>query len=180
MPEFPVVVAAPNPARVHGNARLLTGHHPHWERRQYLGGIFRTDHFRTCSFCGSIHPADLVELLVAGGSWLEAAGKPNKRLLLTPNPIAGQLVCIGSISGPVFSRGEEPLTLGDKLKAPAAQDLCPTIAERLAGHYERPLYEAAPSIIPQPIFHDHSPGALWEQIQTASLKGESNVSLYRA
>jgi hypothetical protein len=177
MPEFPPF--APSPARVHENARAYTGHHPHWHRREYRGGLYRTDHFRTCSYCGSIHPSDLADLLEAGESWLEDGGKPEKRLLMTPNPIAGDLVCFGSCPGPVFSRGNWPLTLQEKLMAPAAQDLCPSIGERLAGHFERQLYEPAPSLIPQPIFHDHTTDRQWGEILIAAARGESNASLSR-
>jgi hypothetical protein len=177
MPEFPPF--APSPARVHENARAHTGHHPHWEQREYRGGLFRTDHFRTCSYCGCIHPADLAELLEAGQSWLEECGKPEKRLLMTPNPVAGELVSMGSSPGPVFRRDVWPMTLKDKLLAPAAPDLCPSMGERLAGHFERPLLEPAPRMIPQPIFQDHMTERFWGEILVASARGENNASLPR-
>lgn len=169
MPEFP---SSPSPARVHGNARAYTGHHPHWTRREYQGGLWRTDHFRTCSYCGSIHPEDLLDLLEAGGSWLEEVrGKPEKRILLTPNPVAGELVCIGSWPAPAFARDAKPRTLRERMLAPAAKGLNPSIGERLAGHLERSVFEPAPSHVPQPIFHEHLHERLWQWVQAASSGG---------
>jgi hypothetical protein len=164
MPEFPM--ATPHPARVHERMRSLVGHHPHWRRASYAGGLYCTAHFRTCSICGSIHPSDMAALLRAGHSRLEpeSTAKPHKRILITPNPIAGRSVQIGSTPGPVFDRGRWPQTLRDRLKDPAAQPQHPSIGERLACHFEHPSFEPAPPFIAQPFFLEHASAEQWEEI----------------
>lgn len=68
--------------------------------------------FRTCSYCGSIHPEDLVKAIAAGAKlggsdW--KYGWPHKFYISEiPNPNAGKLVCRISGSGPL------PLTDADR------------------------------------------------------------------
>lgn len=58
--------------------------------------------FRSCSYCGSVHPADLLELLdkgaqLGGSDW--KYGWPHKFYIsYIPNPLAGQVVEMGSRS----------------------------------------------------------------------------------
>jgi hypothetical protein len=161
------------PGRVHQNARALSGHHPCWIRQEYAGGIWRRDHYRICSYCGCIHPADMHELLLAGGSRLEAAAKPGKHIFFTPNPIAGELCQRGSIPGRIFPAGGSPQTLRDRLRKPARPDLEfePSLGERLAGHFERPCLEQAPAMISQPFFGEHTTAAQWAEIEAAASRG---------
>lgn len=60
--------------------------------------------FRSCSYCGSIHPEDLITLL-AGGATMHGAdwkyGWPHKFYVTNiPNPHAGKTVEIGGKAGP--------------------------------------------------------------------------------
>lgn len=55
--------------------------------------------FRTCFYCGSMHPEDLVAALEAGAKlggsdW--KYGWPHKFYVEVPNPLAGQIVQVGS------------------------------------------------------------------------------------
>jgi hypothetical protein len=170
MPDV-LVAQTPSPARVHQNARALIGHHPYWARRSYQGGLWCRDHYRICSLCGCIHPADMIELLLAGASRLEAASKPGKSFFFTPNPIAGELVRMGSMPGRVFD--DQPRSLRARLIAPPSAHLPfpPTMNERLACHFERPCLEPAPEMIAQPFFDEHTTGPQWAEIEAAAAKG---------
>lgn len=172
MAEFPVLTLAP--ARVHERARALTGHHPAWIRRPYHGGIYSLEHFRVCSWCGCINPSDMIELLRAGDSRLEATAKDGKFLLFTPNPIAGELVRMGSIPIAVFNWEHPPSNLIARLRAEASEREA-SAAERLVGHIERPLYELAPLMIRQPFYDEHTTDRQWAEIWAAAQQGESNV-----
>lgn len=62
--------------------------------------------YRTCSWCGSLNPEDLLKILDAGGK-LEACdwkyGWPHKFYVKYPNAKAGQECCIGRGSdGPIM------------------------------------------------------------------------------
>lgn len=68
-------------------------------------GTHLTHHVRTCDYCGSIHPEDLLKILESGGSlggsdW--KYGWPHKFYVTAPNPKKGEIVQIGSSSGPVY------------------------------------------------------------------------------
>jgi hypothetical protein len=166
MAEFPAPILSP--ARVHDRARQYTGHYPCWIRRPYQGGFFSIEHFRICSYCECIHPGDAIELLEAG-AWLEEGNRPRKYLLQTPNPIAGDLVRMGSIPGPIFSGSIEFFPPGRRLRAPARDGLLfePSAAERMAGHFERPALEQAPALISWPLFSDHVSDRQWPEIWAA-------------
>lgn len=60
------------------------------------------DDYRSCSYCGSIHPEDLIKLLKDGKATLGGAdwkyGWPHKFYVTAPNPLAGQEVKVGSRS----------------------------------------------------------------------------------
>lgn len=170
MPEFPPY-ATPSPARVHPNARALIGHHPHWQKRDYSGGLYSKAHFLTCSYCGSIHPRDLFNLLRVGGSRLEECSKAEKRILITPNPIAGESVRMGSTPAPAFDRDHWPRSLRDRLRDPAAHHCHPTIGERLACHIERPDFEPAPPFIAQSFFLEHASADQWAAIEALAAQG---------
>jgi len=85
----------------------------HGERSQYTGDLIAwrapridesgpySDTFRTCSWCGSIHPEDLYNAMKAGVARLGGSdwkyGWPHKFYVYgIPNPKAGQTVEIGS------------------------------------------------------------------------------------
>lgn len=177
MPEFPAI--SPSPARVHERVGELTGHQPHWRRQRWRGEWYCRNHYRTCSFCGSIHPGDMIAMLRSGRSRLEECGKAAKRILITPNPIAGRMVRMGSISGRVFDHW--PVSLRERLSADASQsELDPSIGERLSGHFERALLEPAPAEIEQPFFLNHTHDAQWFEIIAAIKFGERHAPLSRA
>lgn len=178
MAEFPASV--PSPAIVHPRAIELLGHHPHWRRQRYRAQPERLDHFRRCSFCNSIHPSDLKALLRASRSYFSDFRGRHKRILMTPNPIAGRLVQKGWIYGPVFSREVWPISLPARLSCPESDDWHPTIAERLKCHFEIPRMIAAEAMIAQPFYLNHSTDALWDEILAAADQGERNASLSRA
>jgi hypothetical protein len=63
--------------------------------------------FRTCSYCGSIHPGDLLKYL-GEGAHLEGSdwkyGWPHKFYVRgIPNPLAGKQVAVGSESYPIYA-----------------------------------------------------------------------------
>jgi hypothetical protein len=162
--------AAPTPAprRVHDNAWRI-GHHPVWIRRPYNHEIYAISHFRICSWCGCIHPLDLIGLL-AEGSTIESATKPGKYWLVTPNPVAGDLVRMGSVPGRVFDRRHEPRDLRHKLSAPKKRGLMfePSASERLSGHFDRPALEVAPKVIRWPFYAVHTTEWQWSEIWAAA------------
>jgi hypothetical protein len=166
MPLSLEIYSALSPARIHELAYQHCGHHPCWIRLGYAGGIYSIEHYRICSYCRCIHPADLVSLLEAGNSRLIRA-RPGKHILETPNPIAGELVRMGSLPGAVFPKDQEPADLISKLLLAAAPGISPTISERLAEHFDRPCLEPAPAMIEQPFYSEHTTESQWAAIEAA-------------
>lgn len=166
------VVAPLSPMRVHSRAVELIGHRAHWHREFYRGGLYSTEHFRTCSYCGCIHPGDLIELLHAGGR-LQQAIKPGKFYLFTPNPVAGNFVHMGTVPGHVFDPARWPHNLNHRLYCDTSPALRfePTIGERLSGHFERPALEPAPAEIKWPFYAEHTNERLWPEIWAAANHG---------
>lgn len=162
-----LVGPALSPARVHERARAMTGHQPCWTRLQYLSGLYSKEHYRTCSWCGCIHPVDLVELLQMGSSSLKR-DRTAKLILVTPNPIAGVLVRFGSMPGAVFAKDYQPADLMSQLLLAARQGIKPTIGERLAQHYERPCMQPAPELIAQPFYAEHATQSQWAAIEAVA------------
>lgn len=173
MAEFPA--PSPSPARVHERARYMVGHHSRWIYRPYNGEIYSIAHFRICSWCVCIHPGDLIDLLNAGRSTFRETAKPGKFILTTPNPVAGKLVRMGSMPGPIFERGREPRDLSHKLTDPTKRGLAfnPTKAERLVGHFERPALDTAPAMIAWPFYAEHTTDRQWPEIWAAASRGAS-------
>src|ERR1017187_5102013 len=92
----------------HHDSPMLTGAiQIHW-RQEERGeidewGYTRDRCWRTCSYCGSMHPADLLKFLIEGAK-LESAdwkyGWPHKFYVHgMKNPIAGRAIKLGSKSG---------------------------------------------------------------------------------
>jgi hypothetical protein len=158
------------PARVHKRARALVGHHPAWVCRSYSGEIYAISHFRICSWCGCIHPGDLIDLLRRGQSSLASAAKPGKFWLTTPNPVAGDLVRMGSMPGRIFERNHEPADIRHRLSDQPKRGLMfrPTVGERLSGHFERPALEIAPATIAWPFYAEHTTDRQWPEIWDAA------------
>lgn len=169
------VIAPLSPMRVHERAFGLTGHRAYWHRADYHGGLYDTHHFRTCSYCGCIHPGDMIELLRMGGR-LEQDAKPGKFNFFTPNPVAGNYVHMGSCPGRVFDKQRWPQDLKHHLYADAAPALrfAPTIGERLTGHFERPALEPAPAEIKWPFYAEHTNEKLWPEIWAAAQHGSKS------
>lgn len=180
MAEFPAF----SPLHVHEHAMGIgTRVKPCWQRAHYKGGRWWTEHFRTCSYCGSIHPADLIEILeTEDEAQLVSTSKEGKFLLITPNPIAGQLVEMGSFPGRVFAASNWPQDLKQRLYFDSRGDLPfePTIGERLQGHFERALYEPAPAMIQWPFYLDHTSERHWPEIWAAANHGEKNAQVQSA
>lgn len=157
-----------DPSEVHKNSPQYSNHVPTWARWKYDGGPYRHD-YRACSYCGCIHPEDLLVLIKRGGVSLEGTGKDYKRYFILPNPIVGRRCRVGSKSGPVFKRPvprhwwsrlfeshDMPLDFGR-----------PTLRERLRGHYNRPLYGTAPATIHQKFYFDHVTREEWGELMAA-------------
>ena len=136
----------PCPMQAHATLSVQLDHKCLWEQRAYDGGPYKHS-FRTCSYCGGMNPEDLIALLDDEGSEVDVEGTTKGYKFYVrgvPNPIAGQRCRSGSHSGPVFRRRD--LTLLQRLRArhDMPEGLSPTIAERIAGHYERTIYRPAP------------------------------------
>lgn len=132
----------------------LAGEPARWRVRPYDGGPYEYGSSRFCSFCGSLHPDDAIELIRHGGL-LETTTKGYKRYVRAPNPIAGQMVRFGSTSGPVFRvrprRWWSRLTeRGSNLVKSDA-----TWRERLRGRYCRPIVGAAPTTLQMKLYMVH-------------------------
>jgi hypothetical protein len=172
-------IPTPAPAKVHDRARALLGHYPCWIHRKVPVGGCSVAHFRTCSYCLCIHPGDMIDLLLAGSSALEETGKPGKLCFVTPNPIRGELVRIGSHSGPIFAGEVVYFPPARRLAADPRRDLSfePTTAERLAGHYEQPVYEVAPDLIRWAFYAEHTNERQMAEIAVAAAKpgGKTNA-----
>jgi hypothetical protein len=115
----------------------------------------------------------MLDLLQAGASSLEPTAKAGKYLFLTPNPIGGTLVRMGSQPVPVFNWKEPPRNLRIRLKHEASERDA-TAAQRLIGHIERPLLEPAPEMIRQAFFDEHSTRTQWAQIEAAAATGDQH------
>lgn len=61
---------------------------------------------RTCTYCGGIHPEDLIQLIAEGWE-TEGTGKNYKRYLNPPGSRARTEALIVSLRGPVRDRGKE-------------------------------------------------------------------------
>jgi hypothetical protein len=171
---------SPSPAKVHEHARRLIKHHPCWLKRPYKSGLFYIEHFRTCSYCLCIHPLDMIELLEAGGSRLEASGKVGKLYFVTPNPIAGELVRMGSVAGPIFSGTTTYFPSHRRVTAPTRDlDFEPTPSERLSGHFERSLFEPAPEYVRWPFYSEHTCERQWPEIAEAAATGGQQCVVFK-
>jgi hypothetical protein len=170
-----------SPQGVHTRACQLIGHRAYWHREPYRGGAYSTEHFRTCSYCGCINPGDLMQLLREGGR-LESTAKPGKFYLITRNPVAGELVRFGSVSGAVFAKGKWPQDLRHRLYGDVNAQLPfqPTISERLSGHFERPALDSAPALIHWPFYAEHTNHEQWPDIWAAAKHGEKNAEVQSA
>ncbi len=91
----------------HGPASPATGGPIVWRVRDNLTAL---DHpYRTCSYCGSIHPQDLLVVLGAGGRIYgsdQKYGFPHKYYVDVPNARAGEDTRVGSESGTDRATGE--------------------------------------------------------------------------
>lgn len=97
----------------------------------------------TCSFCGSMNPDTLMELLESGGAELGPTDKSYKVYVSRLNPIAGQIIRIGSDSGPAF----------DRAGMPSRSDLTPE--EIKANHYHRDITGPAAPMTHEKFYFRH-------------------------
>ena len=107
--------------------------------RDYWGDC---DGHKSCSYCGSLSPAELFAAIEAGHE-LGPTDKNYKVYVGLPNPKAGQVVEIGSESGPAFDRDGKPNKL----------DLTP--AEKLLGRYRRPMHGTAGVTVTAKFYFQH-------------------------
>jgi len=106
-----------DPAEVHKHDQKIPGMPaPDWQVRGRRDNEPYQHDYRQCSYCGSIHPEDMLAL-IKSGSRLTGTTKAYKRYLITPNPIAGQDCSIGSRPGPDGREeipGKAPATIQQK------------------------------------------------------------------
>ena len=80
----------------------------------------RGEHFRRCSWCGSVHPEDLVAEPSWHAEWADRKyGWPHKFYVKIPNRDPDRIYCIGSASGPNADRepgfiAQEDLTVSQR------------------------------------------------------------------
>lgn len=123
---------------------------PTWEARErepYVTG------FRHCSYCGSLHPEDLITAIEAGAvlggaDW--KYGWPHKFYVTVPNKIAGKVVEMGGTSGPNIN-GDTP---GAVWKSTCGHSDC---TERSSGHgyWKLPSMEPAPATCHVKFYNEH-------------------------
>jgi hypothetical protein len=110
--------------------------------------------FRSCSYCGSIHPEDLIALLKAGATMHGADWKygwPHKFYVEgIPNPHAGKIVEMGSSSGGDI--GEE--TPGAQWKSTCGHTDCKK-RTRDHGYWQVPHMASAPKTTPAKFYNAH-------------------------
>jgi len=139
----------PCPSQRNATMAVQLEHKCRWEVRPYDGGPYRNT-FRTCSYCGSMHPEDLISFVREGRARLEGTTKNYKFYVRVPNPIAGQTCRIGSSSGRVFPVRATPKGVIARLLA--EHDMPerlgrPTMLERIRNHYSRPTMGDAPDMV---------------------------------
>lgn len=157
----PFAVTTLDPVEVHRGSPMYGDHQPTWEKRARRDDDpHDRSGYRCCSYCGSMHPEDLITAL-RDGARLQGTNKSYKRYVILPNPIAGQDVKMGSASGPTHERrviGEEP-----KLRT----DMVFTPEELAAGRYDREIRGAAPTTIHQKFYMEHTTHEQWELVLAA-------------
>lgn len=102
---------------------------------------WRPDH--RCSYCGSLHPDKLMELLVSGDATLTPTDKSYKVYVDHPNPNAGNPVLKGVKAGPAFGMDGKP----------SVPDLTPD--EIKAGRYRREQMGPAPAKLTSKFYFQH-------------------------
>lgn len=130
---------------------VLSSQHLHqcrWQVRPYDGGPYMHT-FRTCSYCGSIHPDELIEHVRLGTGQLHGTTQNNKVYLDIPNPVAGQRVRVGGECGPVFSPDAPSGVIARLLAEHSMPDRLgrPTLRERIRGRYSRAIMGEAPTLV---------------------------------
>lgn len=110
--------------------------------------------FRSCSYCGSIHPEDLIKLLEAGATMHGADWKygwPHKFYVENiPNPHGGKTVKMGSRIGPDVT-GTTP---GSEWNSTCGHADC-QLRTREHGYWELPFMEPAPKMMRAKFYNAH-------------------------
>ncbi len=161
-----------DPSVVHRHSPMLRGiPAPHWQRRGWDGGPYSQEHYRVCSYCGSMHPEDLRNLIAGGSTTIQGTTKAYKRYIMTPNPIAGREVRIGSRSGPIVHVGGEPQGAVARLLAPIDRERSGVpeghrigLLQRLRGTWEHDMLGTAPRMIQQKFYMEHVTREEWDEI----------------
>jgi|ERR1700687_324385 len=109
---------------------------PTWETRE---GEPYIDGFRHCSYCGSLHPEDLIAALKAGATMHGSDWKygwPHKFYVTVPNHIAGKVVEMGGESGPNITEDTPGAVKRD-------------------GYWHKPFMEPAPATCQSKFYNTH-------------------------
>lgn len=104
-----------------------------WERR---------DGHLSCSYCGSLSPDEFFAAVEAGAE-VTPTDKNYKAYIDLPSPNAGQVVQIGTDSGPAY----------DAEGKPNLPDL--TFQEEMTGHYDRPIMGTAGATVMAKFYFQH-------------------------
>lgn len=106
--------------------------------------------FRSCSYCGSIHPEDLIKLLKAGATLHGADWKygwPHKFYVEgIPNPQAGKQVNVGGVVGPDITS----TTPGAVFRSTCGHQGC-----KEHGYWQKPFIELAPLTTRAKFYNEH-------------------------
>lgn len=123
---------------------------PRWETREREPYI---DGFRHCSYCGSLHPEDLITALKAGATMHGSDWKygwPHKFYVTVPNTIAGKVVGMGGSSGGSIG----PDTPGAVWESTCAHADCGE-RTRAHGYWTVPFMEPAPATCQSKFYNTH-------------------------
>lgn len=101
------------------------------------------DGYRCCSYCGSMHPEDLI-MAIAEKVELGPTDKSYKVYVHLPNPNAGKRVVTGSESGPSYN-----IVTG----LPNRKDL--TLWELITNRYSRKVWGTAPKTLHAKFYFQH-------------------------
>lgn len=129
------------------------------------------DGYRSCSFCGSMHPDDFFAA-IDRGRMLIGTDKNYKVYVEMPHPSAGKQIVVGSESGPAFDREGKP----------NKPDL--TLIEKARGRYDRKIMGTAGPTTQAKFYYQHLDDAGQDRFiqlyNDQQINLEPRFGLYRA
>lgn len=149
----------PDRPRCHDADGYATRFEKTWVWRPPSGGDRESPYdypFRTCSYCGSMHPEDLYRAVLAGATLGGADWKygwPHKFYVDLPNPAAGQLR--GGTSTTIGGWGSEVGMSLEALKAKHPQYADWEWTERKEGGYRVTKFSPAPAQTHAKFYNEH-------------------------